>query len=283
MQINSFNEIIKSYPVLNKEDQMSLVKEWRESKSKPALDRLVLSNMRAVIKEAYKTKKNNPYLSYEDLVQEGVCGLIKAVDMYNEEKEVLFLTYAMWWIKANMRKYVMNYRSVVRMGTTRADRVIFSNLAKARTEAESLGLSGEEKINKMSEIMGVKKEKIYQMMSSLSGFDSSLDAPVKTSESDANSTLKVDLLKDPASNQDSFEEGEYNLYVQIALSDVIDSLPDEERTVIKSRYLTDSPKTLRELAQEMSISREWVRKIEIKALDRVQKRLNSQYDISETM
>ncbi len=279
----SYNDILKNNPVLNKGEQLSLIKRWKENEDKYALDKLILSNMRAVTKEAYKTKRSNPYLSYDDLVQEGMCGLIKAVDRFDQDKDAVFMTYAMWWIKANIRKYVMNYRSVVRMGTTRADRVMFSNLSKARAKAEGLELTGDEKVSKMAEIMGVKKKHLYRMLTSLSGFDSSLDAPVGGSSDDSTPTLKVDLLEDEASSVHDFEQREYAEFISNAVDNIIDAMPSDERQILNGRYLSENPNTLRELALKMGISREWVRKTEIKALKRLRKRLKSQYGISESL
>ena len=279
----SYNDILKNNPVLNKGEQLSLIKRWKENEDKYALDKLILSNMRAVTKEAYKTKRSNPYLSSDDLVQEGMCGLIKAVDRFDQDKDAVFMTYAMWWIKANIRKYVMNYRSVVRMGTTRADRVMFSNLSKARAKAEGLELTGDEKVSKMAEIMGVKKKHLYRMLTSLSGFDSSLDAPVGGSSDDSTPTLKVDLLEDEASSVHDFEQREYAEFISNAVDNIIDAMPSDERQILNGRYLSENPNTLRELALKMGISREWVRKTEIKALKRLRKRLKSQYGISESL
>jgi DNA-directed RNA polymerase sigma subunit (sigma70/sigma32) len=94
---NAFNDVIRQNPVLKKDIQISLIRDWKTNNNKEALDKVILSNMRAVVKEAYKVKRNNPYLSCEDLVQEGMCGLIKAVDLFDEDKDAVFLTYAMWW------------------------------------------------------------------------------------------------------------------------------------------------------------------------------------------
>ena len=280
---DSINNILRKNPVLKKDDQLYLIKDWKDNGNKNSLDKLILSNMRAVTKEAYKVKRANPYLSYEDIVQEGMCGLIRAVDLFDKDKDAVFMTYAMWWIKSYIKKYVMNYRSVVRMGTTRDDRVIFSNLSKARGQAEALGLSGDAKIEKMASIMGVKKKHINKMIASLSGFDSSLDAPVKSSDGDNSATLKVDLLEDSASSVDEFEKKEYANFLKSSISSIISEMPEDEAHILSNRYISDSPKTLRDLAVDMGISREWVRKTEIRALSRLKKRLKAQYGIMESI
>ena len=174
-----------------------------------------------------------------------------------------------------MRRHVMDYRSVVRMGTTRADRVIFSNLSKAMNKAEEEGLTGESKLARVANIIGVKREALNQMISTLKGFDVRLDTPIKND----NDTLKVDLIEDPSSLEDILLSASKDSFYSNAIFEIINSLPSDERTIIQERFFSDCPKTLRDLAKDMKISREWVRKLEIKALDRMKKRLATQYDI----
>ena len=272
------SHIIKSYPVLPPTKQLELVKSWQEGADKSALDQLVLSNIRAVTKEASRIKGKNYYVSYDDLIQEGMAGLLKAADKFDSTQGVTFLTYAMWWIKANMRRYVMDYRSVVRMGTTRDDRIMFSNLSKALREAEGAGLSGEAKIERAAKTIGVNKKSVSQMLTSLKGFDVRLDAPVK---GDENETLKIDLIEDSNCLEDNLSNLDENTFLYAAISKIISSLPQDEKTIVENRFLANEPKTLRDLAKQMNISREWVRKLEIKALDRIKKRLAANYDVKD--
>jgi len=197
--------------------------------------------------------------------------------MFDATQNVTFLTYAMWWIKANMRRYVMDYRSVVRVGTTRDDRTLFSNLSKALRRAEENGLIGEDKLRSVAEELNVNRDSLDQMMATLKGFDVRLDTPV----SNDNETLKVDLIEDGNSLENSLSNLDENIFLSDAITQIIKSLPDDEKTIIENRFLSDNPKTLRDLAKDMNISREWVRKLEIKALDRIKKRLATQYDVRE--
>ena len=272
------SHIVKNYPILPSTKQLELVRSWQESSNKMALDKLVLSNIKAVLKEASRIKSKNNYISYDDLIQEGMAGLLKAADKFDSTQGVTFLTYAIWWIKANMRRYVMDYRSVVKMGTTRDDRLMFSNLSKALREAEAAGLIGERKINRVAEIIGVNKSSVNQMLTSLKGFDVRLDAPVKNDE---NETLKIDLVKDSSCLEDTLSSLNENTFLFKAISEIVLSLPDDEKIIIENRFLSNEPKTLRDLAKQMKISREWVRKLEIKALGRMKKRLASKYDVKE--
>jgi RNA polymerase sigma-32 factor len=271
--------IIKDNPVLPASVQLDLVKKWQDNSNKSALDKLVLSNMKIVSKEAFKLKAKNYYISYEDLMQEGMAGLLKAASMFDTTQEVTFLTYAMWWVKANMKRYVMDYKSVVKMGTTRDDRTLFSNLSKSLREAEESGLVGEDRLEHIAKSLSVKKESLRQMMASLKGSDVRLDTPVKTGE-DGN-TLKLDLLQDPHNPHDDYEDADELSCITLAIREIMPTMPELERKIIRNRFLTEEPKTLRDLEGEMNISREWVRRVEIRAIDRLRKRLRVNYGIEE--
>jgi len=270
--------LLNIQPIISAKEQICLVKQWQELSDKRALDKLTLSNMKAVAKEAYRLSRFNVNISYDDLLQEGVAGLLKAASLFDPDKGVGFLTYATWWVRANMRRHVMDNRSSVRLGTTRDDRIIFSGFSKAREQAEKEGYSGELKIERMAKILGVKKEAMRRMIISLSGFDTRLDAPVSKESPDV---LKVDLFEDPSLLEekiiDSNEMDNYSEAIEHALS----LLPDAEKEIIISRYFSGVPKTLRDLASEMKISREWVRQLETKALDKIRRTLAREYNIRE--
>lgn len=281
MRTEIVDSIIRSNPILSHREQLDLVKTWRSQSCKESLDKLILSNMRIVSKEAFSIKKKNPRMPYEDLVQEGIAGLLKAADMFDEEQDVNFLTYAMLWVKANMRSYVLSYKSVVKMGTTRDDRVLFSNLSKALTEADSRGFVGDNKTDFVAKTLGVNKDSVSQMIVSIKSGDSRLDAPVKNS--DGNETLRINLMADENSGESEFVNRISSSGKESILEALVSGLPEDEQKIIRDRYLTEDPKTLRDLEKEMSISREWIRKLEIKALDRIKKRLNSNYGISNIL
>jgi RNA polymerase sigma-32 factor len=275
--IDLMKDIIKNNPVLSANVQLDLVKKWQNSSNKGALDQLVLSNMKIVSKEAFRLKARNYYVSYEDLMQEGMAGLLKAASMFDTTQEVTFLTYAMWWVRANMKRYVMDYKSVVKMGTTRDDRTLFSNLSKSLREAEESGLEGEAKLDYIATSLSVKRDSLRQMMASLKGADIRLDTPIKSGED--GSTLKVDLLQDPTDLHRAYEDADEMCSLTSAINEIIHTMPELEREIIKNRFLTEEPKTLRDLEGEMNISREWVRRVEIRAIDRLRKRLKINYGI----
>jgi RNA polymerase sigma-32 factor len=282
MDTKLIDQIIKNNPIIPHAGQLALIKRWQESKDKAALDSLVLSNMKIITKEAYKFKKSNGYLSYNDFIQEGIAGLLKAAEMFDPNKEVNFLTYAMWWVKANMRKHVLTHRSIVKLGTTRDDRVLFSNLSKTMSAAEEAGLSGDDKISFVATKLGVAKESVQNMSGSLRGFDSRLDAPVSSSKKgDSDGSIRMDLIPDDRANADISRIFSEEERMKEILSTLVDNMPEEESKILKNRFLRDEPKTLRDVAKEMGISREWVRKLELRAVDRLRKRLASEYGIRE--
>ena len=277
--IDLMKDIIKNNPVLPASVQLDLVKKWQNNSNKPALDQLVLSNMKIVSKEAFRLKAKNYYISYDDLMQEGMAGLLKAASMFDTTQEVTFLTYAMWWVKANMKRYIMDYKSVVKMGTTRDDRTLFSNLSKSLRDAEESGLQGEDKLDHIAKSLAVKKESLRQMMGSLKGSDIRLDTPIKSGEE--GSTLRVDLLQDPINPLHKYEDADELSSLTFAINEIMPTMPELEREIIKNRFLTEEPKTLRDLEGEMNISREWVRRVEKRAIDRLRKRLRVLYGIEE--
>lgn len=267
--------IVKDNPVLPHNVQRLLIIEWQNNADKASLDKLILSNIKLVSKEAFRVRARNSYLSYEDLMQEGLAGLIKAADMFDLKRDVAFMTYGLLWAKANIRRYVMDNRSIVRVGTTRADRKIFSNLSKALSDADADGLIGESKLNKAAETLGVDRKSLDNMMVTLKGFDVAFDEPVGP----GSVTTALDLHPDSDDVELNIITKNEQAFLSGAMKEILNTLPDDERQVISERFLANSPKTLRDLAKDMNISREWVRKIEVRALGRIRKRLASSYDV----
>ena len=277
--------IIKNNPVLSHKEQLELVVDWQNHKNKQSLDKLVLSNVRLVAREAHSLSFKNKGSSYDDLLQEGFEGLLKAADMFDPEMGTKFTTYAMLWVKANLRAHVRDTRSAVRLGKTRDERKLFSNLHKAKTEAEEAGLTGHLVYQYVAKKIGVSEEAVIKMNTVLMQNDKSMDDIVsnKGQFKSANVTRFGETLPDPMCSEGQLSNGADKSSKLELISKVVDSLPEVERKIIRDRYLCDDPKTLRELQSEMSISREWIRKLEIRALDRVKKRLNSEYGITDIL
>lgn len=262
----------KKYPILSASNQIDLMKAWKTSGDKLSLDQLILSNMRLVISETYKISKYNQNLSYDDLFQEGLAGLLKAAEKFDLSKDTNFTTYAMWWIKAYQKRYTMDNRSMVRLGTTRDGRVMFANLAKAKAKAESLGLEGYDKTKKIAEILKIDVSSVENMMQVLSGYDKSLDTPIGEE--------KESYVIDTIADDNCFFETDCDSYDD-KISLAIAALPEDEQFIIKNRFMSKEPMTLRDVGKTLKISREWVRKLEIRALDRMRKFLSREYNIRE--
>ena len=261
--------------ILSHAEQLQLVKAWKDTEDKFALDKLIHSNIRAVKKEAKSFYGKNADLSFDDLEQEGMLGLVKAASMFDDGKNVTFLSYAMWWVRAYMRKYVMDHKSVVRRGTTRNDRKLFSNISKVMNSLEQKYPEYRDRLKQASKTLKIPEAEIDNMINSLKTGDMRLDAPIS---SDDGENLFIDTISDSTDYEDRISSGQRVSFLSSAVKEIVDGLPDDEKQVIHNRFMVSEPKTLRDLASDMKISREWVRKIELRALDRIKKRLQSQYD-----
>jgi len=268
--------VCRQYPVLPASQQLFLIQSWKETGDKQHLDKLILSNMKLVISESHKIIMHNQNLAYDDLFQEGLSGLLKAAEKFDSSKDASFATYAIWWIRAYQKRYTMDNRSLVRLGTTRDGRKMFANLSKARKVAEAMGLEGYDKTKKIAEIIGVEVSAVEQMLVTLSGYDASLDTPIGEDKD----TFLVDTIPDSENDDfilDSAIEDSFAGKIYLAVK----TLPENERFIVENRFLSKDPMTFRDLSKKMKISREWVRKLEIRALDRMKKYLAREHDIRE--
>jgi len=268
--------VCRQYPVIPASQQLLLIQSWKDTGDKQHLDKLILSNMKLVISETHKIIMHNQNLAYDDLFQEGLSGLLKAAEKFDSSKDASFATYAIWWIRAYQKRYTMDNRSLVRLGTTRDGRKMFANLSKARKMAEAMGLEGYDKTKKIAEIIGVEVGAVEQMLVTLSGYDASLDTPIGEDKD----TFLVDTIPDTENDDfilDSAIEDSFAGKISLAVR----TLPENERFIVENRFLSKDPMTFRDLSKKMKISREWVRKLEIRALDRMKKYLAREHDIRE--
>jgi len=268
--------VCRQYPVLPASQQLFLIQSWKDTGDKQHLDKLILSNMKLVISETHKIIMHNQNLAYDDLFQEGLSGLLKAAEKFDSSKDASFATYAIWWIRAYQKRYTMDNRSLVRLGTTRDGRKMFANLSKARKMAEAMGLEGYDKTKKIAEIIGVEVGAVEQMLVTLSGYDASLDTPIGEDKD----TFLVDTIPDTENDDfilDSAIEDSFAGKISLAVR----TLPENERFIVENRFLSKDPMTFRDLSKKMKISREWVRKLEVRALDRMKKYLAREHDIRE--
>jgi RNA polymerase sigma-32 factor len=237
-----------------------------------------MSNQRLVMKEALKLKSGNKNIDLEDLVQEGNLGLSIAADKFDLTKDNVFVTYAVFWIRQRIKSYILNNRSVVRLGTTSDSRKIFSALPKIMRELDEEDLTLQEKINIASKQLKVKKKSIYEMMNILKGYDSSLSQPVSSSED--NSRTLSDILTEDEDVEGDFEERDMMKKFKLALLSIMkNDLSEHESYVVKRRFLLDERKTYDEIAKEIGLSRQYVRSREEDALKKIKAKLRVRFGL----
>lgn len=227
---------------------------------------LVTSNLRFVVKVAYEYRSYG--IRIADLIQEGNIGLMRAVQKFDPNKKIRLISYAVWWIRAYIQNYILKSWSLVKLGTTQAQRKLFFSLARTRRELEKLN-TGESPLGQVEEIarrLRVKPAEVREMEQRMGGRDLSLDAPV----GDDGGNAHVDLVPSPSVSQDlelvdKEEAGIINSRVQVALC----RLDPRERFIIERRVMNERPMTLKELGQHFGFSRERARQLEIRAKDKL--------------
>ncbi len=260
-----YYDSVKQHPLLTAEEERELSRRWINEGDRSAADRLVLSNMRAVIKIA--GEYSGQHVSFADLLQEGTLGLLRAVDRYDPERGVRFLSYAAWWIRAFVRDHLLRTRSLVRLGTTQRQRTVYSRLGKAKAEVAREGLEGEARMERLVELIGVDRATIESMQGRLSGYDVSLDAPVGA---ERDSAARGDFIPDPSVAVDELlAEGQEAQLERVRLNLAIAQLPAREQEIIQRRHLAEKAETLEMVGQRLGISRERVRQLESRALQRI--------------
>lgn len=262
---------VREHPLLTAEEEVSLARRWRDHRDESASRRLVLSNMRAVIKIA--SEFANQHAAFADLVQEGTLGLLKAVERFDPDRGTRFLSYAAWWIRAFIRDYLLRTRSLVRLGTTQRQRTVYSRLGRARAVVTREGLTGEARLKRLAELIGVDGATVESMEARLGGYDVSLDAPLGEEGESAN---RGDFLEDMGPNpEENYERDEDEALGKADLGAAIDTLPDREREIIERRHLSEQPETLQEVGERLGISRERVRQLEVRALKRMREAIEA--------
>ena len=259
---------IKKFPMLDAEEEYMLAKNWRERGNVQSAHKLVTSHLRLVAKIAMGYRGYG--LPVTELISEGNIGLMQAVKKFDPEKGFRLATYAMWWIKASIQEYVLRSWSLVKMGTTAAQKKLFFNLKKVKQQIAP-NEEGDLKSNQVKEIserLGVKTEEVISMNRRMMGPEKSLNEPVKTGEKGewqdwvADDNMDQELL---ISQKQELDEKKSLLHESIKILD------ERERKILEDRKLSNEPKTLEELSKKYKISRERVRQIETKAFEKLQK------------
>ncbi len=259
---------VNSFPMLTHEEETILANRWIHNQDIEAAHELVTSHLRLVVKIAYGLKGYG--LPVTDMISEGNIGLMQAVKRFDPDKGYRLSTYAMWWIKASIHEYILRSWSLVKMGTTAAQKKLFFNLRKLKnkiTGSADRHLAPKE-VSRVARELNVSERDVMEMDQRLGAVDPSLNAPVTRGEE---SGEWMDFVADNRANQEVIlAESEEKKERHAALVSAMKTLNERERDIIKKRRLREVPATLEELSQEYSISRERVRQIENRALEKLQ-------------
>ena len=266
--INKYLQEIRKFPMLEPEEEYMLGKAWKEHGDTDAAQRLITSHLRLVAKIAMGYRGYG--LPTNEIISEGNVGLMQAVKRFEPEKGFRLSTYAMWWIRAAIQEYVLRSWSLVKMGTTAAQKKLFFNLRKIKGQIEAIeeGDLHPENVTKIATRLNVSEEEVVNMNRRLAAHDHSLNAPLKA---DSEGEWQ-DFLVDEETDQETLLANQEELSDRRGmLSAAMDKLNEREKHIFTERKLIDEPSTLEELSQHYGISRERVRQIEVRAFEKVQK------------
>ncbi|MGH6987338.1 MAG: RNA polymerase sigma factor RpoH [Caulobacteraceae bacterium] len=259
---------IRKFPMLGKDEEFMLAKRWREHQDPDAAHRLVTSHLRLVAKIAMGYRGYG--LPIGEVISEGNVGLMQAVKKFEPDKGFRLATYAMWWIRASIQEYILRSWSLVKMGTTAAQKKLFFNLRKAKSEISALeeGDLRPEQVAQIAAKLGVLDSEVVSMNRRLAGPDASLNAPLRSdSENEWQDWLED---KEAVSQETRLAEDEEKALRMGLLEEAMTELTDRERHILTERRLKDDPTTLETLASEYGVSRERVRQIEVRAFEKLQ-------------
>jgi RNA polymerase sigma-32 factor len=271
-ELAPFMEMADRYPMLSAAEEKRLAVAWQTRGDKQALDKLVGSHLRLVIKIA---RDNSGYgLPIGDLIGEGNVGLLHAADRFDPERGVRFATYAAWWVRAMIREYALYSRSLVKMGTTAAQKKLFFNLSRLKTELKVYDNRDlrPSVVRQISERLEVPESDVIQMNDRLSSSDWSLNATVSGGEWGEFQELLVDDGPDP---EDRVVEADQMAKRRALLGEAMVGLSAREQHILRERKLSEKPQTLDELSEQYGISRERVRQIEARAIERLREKMSA--------
>ena len=264
---------IRKFPMLTKDEEFMLAKRWREHEDPQAAHRMVTSHLRLVAKIAMGYRGYG--LPIGEVISEGNVGLMQAVKKFEPDKGFRLATYAMWWIRASIQEYILRSWSLVKMGTTAAQKKLFFNLRKVKSQISALeeGDLHPDQVSQIATKLGVTNDDVISMNRRLSGPDSSLNSPLRA---DSEAEWQDWLVDDQQVSQETVvaETEEKSLRMEL-LEQAMENLSERERHILTERRLKDDPTTLEELAGEYGVSRERVRQIEVRAFEKLQKAMTA--------
>ncbi len=263
--LSAYVQETKRYPLLSREEEHELAVRLVERGDADAARRLVESNLRLVVKIAYEYRRAHQNLL--DMVQEGNIGLMQAVSKYDPYRGVKLSSYAAWWIRAYILKFVLNNHRLVKIGTTQAQRKLFFNLKKEKDKLEAMGFTAN--AAEIAKALDVREKDVVEMQRRLAAPDASFDAPLSSGD-DGGLRTRHDIMEGEGDRPDhAVEASQFQGLLKEKLAIFADTLEGREETIFRERWLTDEPLTLQEIGERYGVSRERARQIEKRMLDRL--------------
>ena len=270
--LSRYLQEIRKFPMLEPDEEYMLAKRWREHDDSEAAHRLVTSHLRLVAKIAMGYRGYG--LPVSELISEGNVGMMQAVKRFDPDRGFRLATYAMWWIRASIQEYILHSWSLVKMGTTAAQKKLFFNLRKIKGQLQAIeeGDLSPENVKAVAERLQVPEADVISMNRRLASQDHSLNAPLKI---DGDGEWQDWLVDETESQEIALADRQELGKRQKLLSQALGSLNERERHILTQRRLRDEPTTLEDLSQEYGISRERVRQIEVRAFEKLQKSIRN--------
>jgi len=274
MSLTRYLQEIRKFPMLDAEEEYMLAKAWREHGDTEAAHKLVTSHLRLVAKIAMGYRGYG--LPIGELISEGNVGMMQAVKRFDPERGFRLATYAMWWIRASIQEYILRSWSLVKIGTTAAQKKLFFNLRRLKGQIQAVdeGDLKPEQVKEIAKRLDVSEEDVISMNQRMTGGDHSLNAPMRI---DGDGEWQDWLVDEDAQDQETTlaEQDEYEQRRALLL-EAMDVLNDREKHILTERRLKDNPATLEDLSKIYDISRERVRQIEVRAFEKLQKEMTKQ-------
>ena len=271
--LNRYLQEIRKFPLLEPEEEYMLAKAWVDHQDAEAAHKLVTSHLRLAAKIAMGYRGYG--LPQAEVISEANVGLMQAVKRFDPERGFRLATYAMWWIRASIQEYILRSWSLVKMGTTSAQKKLFFNLRKAKSKLGALeeGDLRPENVAQIANDLNVSEQEVIDMNRRLSGGDASLNATVGSGDGESTAQWQ-DWLEDDSANQaEAFAEADELSARREMLMAAMDVLNDREKDILMERRLRDDPMTLEDLSARYNVSRERIRQIEVRAFEKLQNRI----------
>ena len=265
---NNLIELSKKAAILEKDEEFRLINDWRDNKTPRSLQKILNSYLRLAV--SYARKYSSYGLPLDDLIHEGVLGIMHALEKFDTSRDFRLSTYASWWIRASIQDYILKNWSVVRTGSTASQKALFFNLKKIKQQINDVSreFMGQEELNKVSNILKVKSIEVQNMESRLAGGDLHLNQTVDSENENDLMSLLADDRQNPEETYEDFNDKNIK---KDFINKAIDTLNEREKTIICLRKFREKSITLDELGQKLKISKERVRQIETKALEKLKK------------